>query len=152
MTMRRELRFKSFNDVKEELARLGQGPVETTGNWSYFQILTHCATSLENCMKGLKRDMSWWKRHVSGPRAYRKAVAAGFMPAGVGAQPGKPVERIEGDEKAALERLLKAMDNFEKFEGKLSEHPRMGLLNKEQWRLIIAIHMANHLGNARLKT
>src|SRR5205809_727732 len=67
--MRRELRFKNFEEVRAELARLEQGPVETTGVWSYAQILDHCAASLENSMKGLEREMSWWKRNIAGPFA-----------------------------------------------------------------------------------
>ena len=45
--MHRGLRCKNFGDMRSELDRLGGGPVETTGNWSYFQIITHLTQAVE---------------------------------------------------------------------------------------------------------
>ncbi len=151
MSARRELRFKTLDDARRELALLEKGPVATTGNWNYFQILTHCATSLEGTMKGVKREMSWWRRHVSGPLGARKVMSQGFIPAGVNAVMNPTFEKLEGDEKEALARLRKAMEDFEKFEGVLSEHPRFGPLKKKKWVHFHAMHLANHLGFAKLK-
>lgn len=149
--MRRELKFKDLNDARRELELLSQGPVETLGEWSYFQILNHLAKATEGSMKGKIGEMSWWKRHVQGPVFYGSCAWRGSIPAGIGKKPGVPVERVEGDEKAALTQLLKVLEDFEKFEGKLSEHPRMGPLNKRQWTRFHTWHLANHLGNVRRK-
>jgi hypothetical protein len=150
--MRRELRFKNFSDIRQELANLEKGPVVTTGNWSYFQILDHCRKALEGSMKGIHREMSWWKKYVIGPIGIYKTVRDGFIPTGIGSpMKGTPVERIEGDEKATLEQLRKALDEFEKFEGALSSHPRFGPMNKKQWLRFHSMHLANHLGHAKLK-
>lgn len=150
--MRRELRFKKIDDIRRELANLEKGPVITTGNWSYFQILEHCRKAVEGSMKGLQREMSWWKKHVIGPIGMYKTAMDGVIPTGIGSpMKGTPVERIEGDEKTALEQLRKALDDFEKFEGNLSSHPRFGPMNKKQWLLFHSMHLANHLGHARLK-
>jgi hypothetical protein len=150
--LRRELRFKNFEDIRQELANLEKGPVVTTGNWTYFQILEHCRKALEGSMKGLKRDLSWWKRYVIGPIGMRKTLRDGFIPTGIGSpMKGTPVERVEGDEKAALEQLRKALEAFEKFEGPLSDHPRFGQMSKKNWVSFHAMHLANHLGHAKLK-
>jgi len=150
--LRRELRFKNFNDIRQELTSLEKGPVVTTGSWSYFQILEHCRKALEGSMKGIQREMSWWKMNVKGPLFYWKVSRDGFVPTGLGSPlKGTPVERIEGDEKAALEQLRKALDEFERFEGPFSTHPYLGKLNKKQWLLFHSLHLANHLGHARLK-
>jgi len=68
--MRRELKFKDFNDVRRELANLERGSVTTTGNWSYFQILEHCRRAIEGSMKGVQRDMSWWKKIFQAPSLF----------------------------------------------------------------------------------
>ena len=112
--MRRELRFKTLDDARAELARLEKGPVETFGSWSYFQILTHCAKALDGSAKGIKRDIPFFKRHILGPISYWDIKLRGFIPAGI---QGPKTERIEGDEKAALEQLRKALDDFEKSVG-----------------------------------
>lgn len=146
--MRRELRFKTLDDSRAELARLEKGPVETFGNWSYFQILTHCAKGFEGSMKCLKREMPWWKRHILGPMGYWDIKLKGYISPGI---PGPKSDRIEGDEKAALEQLRKALDDFEKFDGPFSDHPRLGNFNKDKWILFHAFHLANHLGWAKPK-
>lgn len=149
--MRRELRFKNFSDIRQELTNLEKGPVVTTGNWSYFQILEHCRKALEGSMKGIHRKMSWWKMNVKGPLFFRKISRDGFLPTGVVSPLKEPVERVEGDEKSALEGLCKALNEFEKFEGPFSTHPYLGKLNKKQWVRLHAMHLANHLGHAKLK-
>lgn len=151
--MRRELRFKTLEDARRELSLLEAGPVETTGLWSFYQILTHCAASLENTIKGLRREMSWWKRHVIGPLAYQKIASNGVFPNGIQGNPlTSPAQREEGDEKAALARLRQALNDLEKFEGRFSDHPRLGNLNKKQWTYFHAMHLAHHLGHAKTKT
>ncbi len=147
--MRRELRFKTLDDARAELARLEKGHVETFGNWSYFQILSHCAKAMEGSMKGVRREMPWWKRHIYGPIGYWDTKLKGYIQAGI---QGLKTERVEGDEKAALDQLRNAMEVFEKHEGPWSDHPRLGTFDKEKWRLFHAFHMANHLGWARPKS
>ena len=146
--MRRELRFKTLDDARAELARLEKGPVETFGSWSYFQILTHCAKALDGSAKGIKRDIPFFKRHILGPISYWDIKLRGFIPAGI---QGPKTKRIEGDEKAALEQLRKALDDFEKSVGPYSDHPRLGTFNKKKWILFHAFHLANHLGWAKPK-
>ena len=146
--MRRELKFRTFDDARKELENLQKGPVETTGHWSYFQILSHLAKATEGSMKGVKREMSWWNRHVKGPLSLQAMWLQGYIPVGI---QGPPAERVEGDEKQALEQLLKALGDFEKFEGVLSDHPRLGSIGKEGFHRFHVLHMANHLGYAKLK-
>jgi len=150
--MRRELKFRNFNDARKELERLGPGPVETTGLWSYYQILTHCALGFENSMKGIEREMSWWKKHVSGPLRFQGMVLKGSIPMGIKGNPQTTyTERVEGDAKAAMDKLLQVMAEFEKFERKISIHPRVGKLSKKNWLRFHALHLANHLGYTKLK-
>jgi hypothetical protein len=96
--------------------------------------------------------MSWWKRHVKGPLFFWKISMDGHLPSGIKGNPQIAFdERIEGDEKESLARLLKTMEDFEKFEGTLSDHILLGNLTKSQWILFHSMHLANHLGHARLK-
>jgi Protein of unknown function (DUF1569) len=146
--MPRKLRCKTLGDIRDELARMERGPVETTGNWSYFQILAHLSKAVEGSLKGARREMPWRRRHVTGPLLYRLFALRGYIPAGI---PGPPRERIEGDETAALAQYRKALEDFERHEGPFSDHPILGPLDKKQWAVFHALHFANHMGHARLK-
>ncbi len=147
--MPRDLRCKNFADIRAELDRLSQGPVETTGSWSYYQILTHLTKSMEGNMKGVKRDMPWWKKRVVGPLLYRLFAFRGYIPRGI---KGPPSDRVEGNEAEALAAFRRALEAFEKFEGPLSGHPILGLLNKRQWLVFHSMHFANHVSHAKPKT
>jgi hypothetical protein len=151
--MRRELRFKTLDEARAELARLENGPVETTGNWSYYQILTHCGNGVVSSMTSFSATKPWpWVlRRLIGPIGLGKVFKQGFIPPGVGVKKGVKVERIEGDEKAALAALRKALDDFEKHEGPWAEHPFFGKLDKKKWTLLTSLHLANHLGWAKPK-
>lgn len=146
--MPRDLRCRNFEDVRAELDRLHSGPVETTGNWSYYQILTHLTQAVEGSMKGVKREMTWWKRNVLGPLLHRLFVLRGYIPRGI---KGPPSDRVEGDETEALVRFRAALDNFEKFEGPFSDHRILGPLNKKQWAEFHPLHFANHVSHVRRK-
>jgi hypothetical protein len=122
--------------------------VETTNNWSYFQIIDHMAQAVEGSMKGVKRDMPWWKRRLLGPFLYGLFVRKGSIPAGI---KGRPPERIEGDEARAVARLRKALDDFERHEGPWSDHPILGSLNKAQWANFHPLHFNNHVRHAKPK-
>lgn len=146
--MPRPLRCQTFQDLRDELSRLEAGPVETTGNWSYFQILAHLTRAVEGSMKGLKREMPWWKKRLQGPFLFRLFAIRGYLPAGI---KGPPPERIEGNEPEALALFRKSLESFEEHEGPFSDHPILGPLNKRQWARFHVLHFINHVRHAGLK-
>ena len=93
----------------------------------------------------------WYLRRLVGPLVLKKVFQQGFIQPGIGAKKGVKVERVEGDEKAAMAALRKALDDFEKHEGPWGEHPFFGKLDKKQWTLLTSLHLANHLGWAKPK-
>ena len=146
--MPRDLRCRNFEDIRAELDRLSSGPVETTGRWSYFQILTHLTKAVEGSMKGIRREMPWWKRHLVGPLLYRLFAFRGSIPGGI---KGPPADRIEGNEAEARAQFEKALQAFEKHEGPFSDHPILGPLDKKQWAVFHPLHFNNHVRHAKLR-
>ncbi len=146
--MHRGLRCQNFEEVREELNLLGKGPVETTGKWSYFQMIDHLTKSIEGSIKGVKREMPFWKKHVLGPLLYQLFALRGRIPGGI---KGRSPERIEGNEPEAVAQLRQAMDLFDQYEGPMSDHPILGPLNKKQWAIFHSMHFANHVGHTKSK-
>ena len=141
--MHRGIRCVNLKEVRAELDRLGGGPQETTGHWSYFQILDHLTNAVEGSLKGVRRETPFWKRRILAPLLVRLFALRGYIPAGI---KGRPVERVEGDWAQALLQYRKALNSFEKHEGSFSDHPILGHLNKKQWENFHAMHFANHAG------
>jgi hypothetical protein len=145
----RNLYFNSLDDALEELVSLERlRAVETTGVWSYYQILTHLADYLESSMNNFSWMQPLSMRRTIGRANFHKLKQAGKMDPGL-ANPSTPKVREEGDEKAALQRLRRMIEEYRKFTGEHPEHPFYGLLTREDWDFLHRIHMAHHLGFAR---
>ncbi len=145
----RNLYFNSLDDALEELASLERfRAVDTTGIWSYYQVLTHLADYLESSMNNFSWMQPLSMRRTIGRANFHKLKQAGKMDPGL-ANPSTPKVREEGDEKAALQRLRRMIEEYRKFTGEHPEHPFYGLLTREDWDFLHRIHMAHHLGFAR---
>jgi len=145
----RTLTFNSLDDALEELSTIERyKDIETTGIWSYYQVLTHLADYLESSMNNFSWMQPLSMRRTIGKANFHKLKQAGKMESGL-ANPSTPKVREEGDEKAALQRLRRMIEEYKKFIGEHPEHPFYGLLTREDWDFLHRIHMAHHLGFVR---
>ena len=143
--MRRELRFKTFEDALHELICLEKGTAKSLGHWSFYQILEHCSGAMRFSMGGTplprpkiqKRVLGWIFKHVT--------LWRGFVPAGV-QNPRMNDQRVEGDVVAAAQRLRETIAAYHTYSGPMTPHPFFGALTKSEWEKIHVFHMANHLG------
>ncbi len=85
--MSRDLRCKNFDEIRKDLDHLDKGPVETIGKWSHFQIIEHLTKAVNGSIKGIKRDMPSWKKHIRGPLLYQFFALRGYIPAGIQGPP-----------------------------------------------------------------
>lgn len=147
MSMRRELRFTDLNDILDEVNRIGSSDVQTVGNWSYYQILSHIAGGIEHSMTSYPRKLPALVRKTVGPLVFRQMMKSGLMKPG-NLNPDAPKTREEGDAIAAAQRLRNAVTRFKSYEGPVAEHPFFGTLNKDDYFKLHSIHAAHHLGYA----
>jgi hypothetical protein len=151
MRQRRQLSFKTLKEAGAELNRLERGPVLTTGNWSYYQILDHLQINAAYSMTAFPSLKSWWMRRLAGPMILGVILKQDSLPAGTGAfLPVNPNAR--GNQKKALADLRKTLNALGKHKGPWAEHPLFGKKNREKWLRLTSLHLANHLGWAKLKT
>jgi hypothetical protein len=151
MTMRRHLKFRNLDDVLLELSALDGKPIITTGKWSFYQILNHLAEHIENSISQYPHSMPFVIRRTIGPMALRHLLKTQEMKSGV-RNPMAPIQREEGDEKAAMLRLRKAIASFRAHDGPMAEHPFFGPINKEDYEALHAHHAALHLSFAHPQT
>jgi hypothetical protein len=148
--MNRHLKFNSFEDALVELENLERGPVETTGLWSFYQILTHCAESLEFCVSRYPGEAPWIIRATIGRLAFKDLMRKGFFRPGT-MNPRASKKREEGDEKSAMARLRKAIADFQTYTGPMARHPFYGKIGREDFERLHIFHLAHHLGFAKTK-
>lgn len=143
---RRELAFSSLDEAVAEAERLAQGPVTTSGNHSFGQILEHLARTHDMAtgkVVGPKpplvmRLLMPVMKHVilSGP------VKPGFKLPKASQDFFWPTENI--DVSAALQHLRESVENY-KTVGPLAVHPVFGKLSRQKNDLLNCSHCAMHL-------
>lgn len=143
---KRILRFTCLNDVLQDLSPRKPGTTETTGVWSYSQILNHCSDELESVIRDVK-PYPWIIRVLIVDHFRKKFLKDGFYsrpPFG-----GKRGFWSEGNERTALIRLRDRIADFKSLSGSMVFHPFYGRIPKAECEKLIAFHAAHHFGFLR---
>lgn len=137
--------FTDFVQVLDQIEILERTQfVETTGVWSYYQILKHCTDHIEFSMTGFPYTYSPFLRKTVGKYLLSRLLERGYMlPDGYNGQ--LETARIEGDDRLALSQLKAAIHSFRKFNKDFAIHPLYDTMDKPTWEKFHSIHIANHL-------
>lgn len=148
---RRTLRFQSIDELLLELdqieAAARHGTLQTTGNWTAGQILSHVAAWIEYGYDGYPVKPPIWPVRVLLRFVGRRMLKTG-MPAGVRI-PGVPQGTVGMDEASipdATNRLRRALQRMQSGEEALFHSPAFGPLNHEDRILLNLRHAELHLG------
>jgi hypothetical protein len=139
--------FGTWAEARNAVAALGRpgSRWHATGAWSLSQSLQHLAQSVEGSLAGYPQSKPAWFVATLGKAAHAVFDVRGRMthpldepiPGAAALDPGLPTE-------AAVLRLLKAMDAFERHTGALAPHFAYGALSKPQYARAHLMHVAAH--------
>jgi len=149
----RQLKFASLADASAELAGLAQAEaLISAAAWSWPQTLEHCAQSIEYSLDGFPEPKSKLFQRTAGMAAFSFFAWRGRMSHGLAEPiPGAPALSAAGDSAIALARLRAAILRFEQWTGPLQPHFAYGALDKREYELAHAMHLANHFSAFRIK-
>jgi hypothetical protein len=141
----------SLTAAVAQLERLaGNGQPTSDGGWTWAQTLTHCAQSIEYSMHGFPRSKGWLFQRTVGAAAFGAFRRRGHMSHGLAEPiPGAPAIAADADPVQALARLHRAIADFHGWTGALQPHFAYGPLDRAQYELAHAMHLANHLSAFR---
>lgn len=143
--MIREVRFSDLSEVESELDRLVRAKaVQTSGTWSFSQILNHIAEAIEQSMSKYPMLLPAVIRKTLGQWSFSRMTRRGFMAKGI-FNPNAPRKFAEGDSQAAMKRLRKALKTFREYNGSMAVHPLYDQLKKSDFEKLHTMHIANHL-------
>lgn len=150
---RRELDFPTLSDALADAESVAAGPHETTGNWSFGQILEHLARSIDANLDGVEAKPPLPLR-LFGPLMYPmmkrmvfgKAMVPGFtLPARFRPQfnpdGDPPLEEALAHYRNAVERANATTE--------LKKHPFFGIMSMEEFNTLHTRHAALHLSFVR---
>jgi len=144
VTERRELSFRTYDDILREAERLVAGPHRTAGNWTLGQILVHLALPMHRSIDGFGFSLPIPLRWVM-PLFRRRFLTKG-LPAGVPLRGGGavflPPEDVPSDR--GLEELRGAIDRLRR-DPTRHPSPIIGRLTLAQWEQFHCRHAELHL-------
>jgi hypothetical protein len=145
-TTDRQLRFVSLAEALRERARLAQPrALEPATAWTWSQTLVHCAQSIEYSMAGFPEARSALFQRTVGAAAFHVFAWRGRMTHDLGEPiPGAAPLPPGQDVAAAVERLERAVQAFDAWQGPLKPHFAYGALDKAAYDQAHAMHLANH--------
>ncbi len=139
-------KVQSLDDSLRWLDRLERAPgVRTTGAWPLAAVLEHLAQSIEMSMDGYPQPRSELFQKTAGSAAFSFFKLRGRMSHGLAEPiPGAPALTAGADWKPAAARLRQAVARFNGHAGALRPHFAYGALDKRDFALAHAFHIANH--------
>jgi Protein of unknown function (DUF1569) len=139
-------RALTIASATDALTKFKGAKINHTGGWTPAQVFEHLAQSVEYSMTGFPESKSALFQSTAGAAAFAAFKAKGAMKHGLTEViPGAPTLATNGDQDAALDRLLKSLATFDSFSGPLKPHFAYGKLDKSQFAAAHAMHVFNHL-------
>jgi hypothetical protein len=141
---RREVDYKSFDELLADADRLSSGDVKTLGNWSPGQIFQHLANVFNGSIDGLPKAFPWFMRAMARP--FKKKLIYGPMPAGMKMPDilAKAVMPEPTSTEVGLSNLHAAVSRLKR-EPHRAAHPIFGQISKEEWDSIHLKHAGLHM-------
>lgn len=147
-----EIRLKSLNDAEKYLFELIDKDVNSTTEWSPYQIFVHCAKTIDYSMNGYPLLKPVIIRNTIGKIAIGKFLRQGYMKHNLLADvPGSPSIENNGSTSEGIKILLDSIARFQANGKELKMHLLFGQLSKKQYDYYFAMHIADHLSSLSIK-
>jgi hypothetical protein len=137
---------QSLDDALRWLDAVERSPsARTTAGWPLPAVLEHLAQSIEYSMTGFPQQKSALFQATVGAAAFAVFKWRGRMSHGLTEPiPGAPALTPSGSLPPAAQRLRSAVERFNGYGGALQPHFAYGALDKRDYALAHAMHIADH--------
>lgn len=144
MPQLRQVHFSTFDELLDDTRRLHAAGYRRGGQWTLGQICEHLAYFIEGSVQGFSLRIPWFVRAIARRFFLPSMLKHGKMRPGL-ATPQRPLPEPAADESPAVERLRRAVEQFESHVGPYAPSPIFGRLTPDDWRRLHLIHAAHHL-------
>jgi hypothetical protein len=139
-------KVQTLDDALRWLERLEKASApRAAGAWPLAAVLDHLAQSVEMSMDGFPQPRSALFQGTAGSAAFAFFKWRGRMSHGLDEPiPGAPALAASANWRPSAQRLRGAITRFNGFGGALKPHFAYGALDKRDFALAHAFHIANH--------
>lgn len=150
MPQRRDLVFRSLDDISHDAESLLISGYDKAGGWDLGQVCGHLTKWLSYPMDGFPNPgcflgcVLWLMRIAVGKRIKKKILATGRFKVDGPTMPDSLIG-AGSDEVAAVAKLKETVERFKKHPGAIHSSPLFGEMNREELTRLHLIHCAHHL-------
>jgi len=147
---RRELDFRSFDEIIADVERLRTNGYDKAGAWDLAQCCGHLSAWMNFAVDGVPkapppiRLMLWMLRHTVGKKALRSIITTRKMKTGAPTF-NQTVPTAGADADEAVQGLKQSIVRFRGHPGEYRPSPLFGELTREQATQLQLVHCAHHL-------
>ncbi|MDX2037551.1 MAG: DUF1569 domain-containing protein [Isosphaeraceae bacterium] len=141
---RRELQFRTLDEIMPEVDRLMASGYTTLGRWDLARTCNHLSSSMVWAMEGFPVQIPWIVRMTIGKLIKKQILSSGKMKEGVKI-PESMTPQPDLDDRAEAEALRAAIRLFQDNPTKRAPSPIFGVMTNEENDLLQRIHAAHHL-------
>jgi len=143
-TGRRNLTFKSLDDVLADLDAIEVKQLSVLGNWSVGQILLHLSVPMNGAIDGIEFVLPWHIRLAA--RMFKPLLLRMKMPPGFKLPPKALELLVPGptSDEVGFASLRQAITRM-KSDQRRKPHPVLGPLSVEEWEKMMCRHCELHL-------
>jgi hypothetical protein len=147
---RRELVFRSAQDVIDEIDRLQSSGYSKLKKWTLSQNCEHIGKTIAMGMHGSPFRLPWILRKTIGPMFISWSLRRGRIPAWFETPAPKPLQpkptKTGDDDPIKIDWCREMIREAESFQGPLPPYPLADHVTLDQWRHLNWMHAAHHLG------
>ena len=143
---RRDVHYRTMQDLLDDVERISAGPYRTVGNWSLAQICAHVSKALNLALDGERIPTPWIVR-VLARLLFKRRLIEGPMPAGFQVK-GAAVRILIPGVDTGLDQALAALrTSVARWQKGAPTHPHfiLGPMTPAQWDSLQLRHAELHM-------
>lgn len=154
---RRALKFRTLDEVVDDVRRLQANGYTSVGKWNLGQMAAHMSDWASFPMDGFPkapffvRGFLWILKQAWGKRKFRSMLAAGVMESGSPTMP-ETVYTPSDNEAEMVDKFIKTVRRLQTYTGEVHPSPVFGPMNRDELIQLQLLHMALHLSFLKPKS
>lgn len=144
---KRELDFRTGQEVIDEINRLRSSAYEASGKWNLTQICEHLTETTRGGMEGFGFRLPWILRATVVKWVFRFSLKRRRLFNGAPTFPSlKPKASSTTESDELIDECIAVTKRASEFSGSLEDYALLDNLTVKDWQQFMWIHAAHHLG------
>lgn len=143
---KRSLDFHTDQEVIDEINRIRDAGYTKSKNWNLTQICEHLTATMRGGMDGFGFRVPWIVRATLMKWMLGRMLKNRKMISGPTLKQLKPTSPPGEDDNEVIEKCIATLGEAANFPGPINDYPLLDNLGVDDWKQLMWLHAAHHLG------